>query len=332
MPSLTASEIPTLVRKFAIPISLAEYDQVPTIYPQLGNVQGVVGPDIDADYQGTRFKYAVGIQQHHDLQIGQAIRHGNMGEGYTVQCAFKKKGIALEIPREILSATNPHSKIRSLVEPFAAQAGENAAVEKDTIIAGMFQKGTLTAGDTTYFDNSYVGNADSNRGFIYDGLPWFDTAHTLQASTSTYSNHTVSAALTATTLDNAHILVSVTNAINERGDRIRNEPDILLTSRSLEGTARRVLESELLPGGTDNDINHVKGKFRLVINPFLTDDVDAWWLGNSKRGLNIYDSGAPMFETEYDPRTQTFLVTSVYYFGAVVTDARRWMNANKAAS
>ena len=332
MATISPTELPTVVRKFAIPISLAEYESIDRVYPMLGNVMPVVGPDIDADYQGTRFKYMVGVQKHYDMEIGQRIEAGNMGEGYTVQCAFKKKGISKEIPREMLVGTNPHSAIRALIEPFAQQCGENAAVEKDEFIAGMLQKGVLTAGSTKYFDNGYLDNTDANRGFIYDGLPWFDTAHTLQASTATYSNHTASATLSATTLDSAHVLVSVTNAINERGDRVRNEPDILVTGRSLEGTARRVLESELLPGGSNNDINHMKGKFRLVVNPYLTDNANAWWLGNSRKGINIYDSGAPTFETEYDPRTQTYIVTSVYYFGACVTDARRWTAQNIAAA
>ncbi len=332
MPSLTASEIPTLVRRYGIPVMAASYEQVNPVYPQLGTVMDVTGEDIDADFQGTRFTHLVGIQKHHDMTIGQEIKHGNMGEGPTVQCAFRKKGIGIRIPREIMNVTNPHAAIRRLVEPFARDAGENAGVEKDETIAGMFQKGTLTAGSTKYFDNGYVGNADSNRGFIYDGLPWFDTAHTLQASTSTYSNHAESLSLSASNLDTALTTATVTNAINERGVRIRNPINTLMVPRALEGTARSILESELLPGSQNNDSNYMRGRLQLVVNEFLTDDTDAWWIGHDRRGLYIYDSGAPTIEIEYDAATQSFLVTSVYYFGACAVDARAWYCANKAAS
>ena len=332
MPSISASEVPNLVRRFAIPVMAESYERVSPIYPMLGTVITDVVSGIDAPYQGHRFTHVIGTDRHQKTQIGATIPHGNMGEGYTVQCGIGKYGKALSIPREILTVSNPESAIRNLIEPFAAACGENATVEKDEFLAGMLQKGTLTAGSTQYFDNSYVGNTDANRGFVYDGLPFFDTAHTLSASTTTFSNHTASLALDATNLDTVLTTITTTNAINERGIQVRNDPDILVVGRALEGTARRVLESELLPGGANNDINPVRGKLRLVVNPFLTDDSDAWWVGHSMRGLRMYDSGAPGFETEYDAATQSFLVTSAYYFGACVDNVRPWYCANKAAS
>tara|TARA_R110000824_G_scaffold48475_6_gene136865 strand:+ start:913 stop:1911 length:999 start_codon:yes stop_codon:yes gene_type:complete len=332
MPSISASEVPNLVRRFAIPVMAESYERVGPIYPMLGTVIDDVVAGLDAPFQGTRYTHVIGTDRHERTQIGQAIPHGNMGEGYTVQCGIGKYSRALSIPREIMTVSNPESAIRDLIEPFAASCGENSTIEKDEFVAGMLQKGTLTAGSTKYFDNTYVGNTDANRGFVYDGLPFFDTAHTLSASSTTFSNHLASGALSATSLDTALTVMTTTNAINERGIQVRNDPDILVVGRAMEGTARRILESELLPGGGNNDINPVRGKLRLVVSPFLTDDSDAWWIGHSMRGIRMYDSGAPVFETEYDAATQSFLVTSAYYFGACVDNVRPWYCANKAAS
>lgn len=332
MASVTPSELPGLVAATGYPVLEESYDKQPIFYPAMGTVRGVDDPDITAPFMGHRELINPGMQRHAELSIGQELPAGNAFEGYTVYTKIKKFARRMDIPREMMESRNGAAEVASLVQKAALSWGALAPIQKDEIAAGLLQKGTLTAGSTKYFDGSFVGNADPNPGVIFNGLPFFDAAHTITGSSSTYDNIQDSLALNSTNLETVLSTIRVTNAVDERGEKILNEPNLLVVPVALEGTARRMMESELLPGGGNNDVNWLKGKLQVVANPYLTDDTDAWWVGHASRGLQFFDSGMPVLETQYDARTQTFCVTSTFYFGASVTDWRPWFCANKGDS
>ena len=184
-----------------------------------------------------------------------------------------------------------------------------------------------------FFDGSFPNNVDPNPTLIYDALPFFDTAHTISGGSSTYANHVVSSALSAANLQTALIEMTKTNAVNERGERIMIRPDVLMVPPGLEYTARVILQSGLLPGSANNDINAVAGSLNLVVNRALDDAASAssWWLVQSGRGLKIADSGAPRMRT-FAQENGDVTVLSEYEFGAAVTNWRYSYLANKAAS
>lgn len=332
MATVTPSELPSLVAETGYPVLEEAYDRQPHFYPMLGEVRPADGAELTAPKLGHRELINPGMQRHTEIEVGQEIPAGNTFEGYTVYTKIRKFARSMAIPREMMESANGRAQVTSLVAKAAKSWGELAAIQKDERAAGMLQKGTLTAGSALYFDGSFAGNADANPKFIYNGQPLFDTTQSVSGSTSTFANHTVSSALSATNLDTVLATMRVTNAIDERGEKILNEPNLLVVPVALEGTARRIMESELLPGGSNNDKNWLQGRLQVVANPYLTDDSDAWWVGHSDRGLQFFDSGMPVLETQYDARSQTWFVSSTFYFGASVKDWRPWYCCNKAAS
>lgn len=332
MASVTPSELPSLVAETGYPVLEEAYDRQPQFFPMLGEVRPADGADLTAPKLGHRELINPGMQRHAEIEVGQELPAGNAFEGYTVYTKIRKYARRMDIPREMMEAANGRAQVISMVQRAAMSWGELAAIQKDEFAAGMLQRGTLTAGSLKYFDGSFAGNADANPTVIFNGLPFFDTLHTITGSASTYSNHTASSALTATNLDTVLTTMRVTNAIDERGEKILNEPNLLVVPVALEGTARRIMESELLAGSGNNDTNWLQGRLTVIANPYLTDDADAWWVGHNSRGLQFFDSGAPVLETQYDARTQTWCVTSTFYFGGSVKDWRPWHNCNKAAS
>jgi hypothetical protein len=58
-------------------------------------------------------------------------------------------------------------------------------------------------------------------------------------------------------------------------------PDVLLIPPDLEYEARRLLQSTLIPGSANNDINVLNGSLRIVVSHYLTS-TSAWYVLKSK--------------------------------------------------
>ena len=81
----------------------------------------------------------------------------------------------------------------------------------------------------------------------------------------------------------------------------------------MEATARVLLNSQLLPGGANNDINIHQGTLGLLVSPFLTDtaSASAWWLKGTSPGLRFYEQGGgPAFRT-YENEKQNQIVVQL---------------------
>jgi phage major head subunit gpT-like protein len=329
--SVDVSQVSELVDNTGYPVLMESYEAAPLVYPSLGSI--VDPADLASPFYGEKGSVLEGMERFRERQDGQDIERSTFDTAYTWYQKCSQFARSITIPSRLLRSSDNLGKIGSLVTKAAAEWGEIARLQKEDHIAGMFQKGTLTAGSRQYFDGSFPGNVDPNPTTIYDGLPWYDTAHTLTGSAGTYANHIVSAALSAATLQSALIAMTDTNAVNERGERILIRPDVLMVPPGLEYTARVVLNSGLLPGGSNNDINAVEGALQLVVNRALSDAASAssWWIVQSGKGLRIADSGAPRMRT-VEHTNGDIEVIAEYEFGAAVTNWRYHYCANKAAS
>jgi hypothetical protein len=331
--ALDVSQVKELVANDGYEAMFESYDAAPIIYPLLGRI--IDPSDAGVPLYGDKGTVYMGHQRPLERLDGQEVKQSTSDEAYSWQCAIKQYSRGLRLPSRLLRSQGEGANraVKAQVLEWAQDVGQVSALTKDDHIAGMFQKGTLTAGSAQYFDQTYVGNADSNPTVIYDGQPWFDTAHTVAGSGSTYANHVVSAALTSATLQTGITTMSVTNAVNDRGDRISIRPNILLVPGGLRFTAETILNSALLPGSANNDVNPVAGALTLIPWAALTDAASAasWWLGQAGRGLRIYDSGAPrLWVVQEDNGDIT--INYEYTFGACVDQWRYWYCGNKAAS
>lgn len=334
--TLDPSQLPKYATNLGYEVVASEYSEAAAIYPRLGRVIPVAALS-DAPY-GHKAVGIVGAGTPTKRLDGQRVAAQSMGEGYPWQLACHEYADEIGIPDSLLEAADAQRRVTSLITEFVTTYSRAAIVQKETFVAGLFQKGTLSAGSTLYFDNGYVGNPDANAGKIYDGKPWFaasGNAHPFKQYTATGSegiNLVASQALTAANLDVAYRAINVTNAIDERGKRISLMPRKLVVPAALRTTALQILNSEMLPGSANNDINPNRGLVEPIINPYLTDNTDAWWLGTEDFGLTIVDSGAPVLKVYPDPATKTTMVQLSYRFGAAVHDWRMAYASNKATS
>ena len=329
--SVDVSQVTELVNNDGYAAMFEMYDSVVPVFPRLGRVINPLeaGVELYGD-KGTVFAAHERFKRRED---GQDIEASSTEKAYTWRCAIHQYSRGMVLPARLLRSNGAKDAVKAKILEFAQDRGEAAILDKEDIIAGMFQKGTLTAGSTMYFDNTYPGEADPNRGFIYDGLPWFDGDHTA-ISGSTYSNIVTSGALTQANLESSLATMQRTNAKNDRGDRIRIRANALLVpSGSMEYTARKTVQTPLVTGSNNNDINPIAGSLEVIPWAALDDTASAaaWWLGVLGRGLRIYDSGPPRLWV-MTRENGDLVVNCEYYFGAAVDNWRYWMANNKADS
>lgn len=101
-------------------------------------------------------------------------------------------------------------------------------------------------------------------------------------------------ALNEPNLEIAHQLAS--DQVDERGMKIAMNFDTLVVPRALELTAKKVLNSSHLPtsatttnkGFAENDINPLKGTYKLLVLDYLTDPTAWFLLDSAQHELNFF--------------------------------------------
>ena len=143
-----------------------------------------------------------------------------------------------------------------------------------------------------------------NNGFTvggYDGEPLFDSAHPLIKGGT--GDNVFDAILDDTEAIREGLML-MSSQTDEAGLKIQAKADRLIIPEDLEWTAYTLLNSALLPGTPNNDINAAKGLARLkpIVLSYLTDE-KAWFLQDSSlHELTFFWRAKPEFaeKTEFD--------------------------------
>lgn len=332
MSSIDLSAIPALLGQEMYPVSFQKYEDQPKMYPMLGEVE-----TIDLGFVGDKGTVVTNLGQPIRVRNGAEIEADTMEKAYTWYLAGHGFGRRIDIPLDNLAANDATSTVVAKLRRAAGDWGEAFATYKEEIVAGMFQKGTLSAGDINYFDGTFEGQDDPYPTKIYDNKPWFaatGNGHPLSAHSATPFNLTVSLALSQTNLQTVLTTMSDTNAIDDRGRKVLINPNTLLVPKGLEFTARTIINSSQVAGSANNDANVIQGALDVMPWRFLADSASsaAWWVGQRGKGLRIKDSGAPVLSYSVDEKKRTISFIAFGRFGAAVTDWRFWYAANKATS
>lgn len=334
--AMSATQITELVERTAYPLMRDKYDEIAPVYPEICEVLPAgmaLAPEV---LYGERLDSFVGVGEPDEVPYGQESPERSGASGWKVYLKVARHAQHVALPYELIAAADAIGRVTSLVTEFAAAQGHQAILKKERLVARMVQKGTLAAGDEI-FDGSFAGEPDPYQKKIYDNTPFFNTAHPLKVGSGTYSNLTVSAALSQSTLQAAHTLMASTSAVDERGDPVVVMPDTLLVpDNDLRFTAQVLVESLGKTGSANNDINPLRGTYRVLPWRFLTDDSDAWWLAGTgpgnKRAIRVRDSGVPVLEVIDDPIKRVIRVEAGFYFGLAVQNWRTMSANNKATS
>lgn len=322
--------IQSLIAKTGRGIILPAYAEVTPIHTRLATVRAI---DSSTGYEGRADDVMEEVGRLERRADGQPVDMDRPGRVGVAAVKFNKYARGLTIPQRqaqaLADSPNPEAAMMDYLQAQISEWGVEAARNRDIYISGMMENGVLSAGNVEYFDNSYAGFVDPNPGFIYDGVAWFATNHPLRSGTR--SNLNVSAPLTLANLDAARIQFSSTNAVNHRGRRIQIFPDTLVVPPALESTAIQLVGSQALPGTAQNDVNPQAGRYQIVVNPYLSSST-GWFLARAQYGTEIWSSGAPDIETDYDAKTREFILTVEALTGGRVTNWRGMIANNYAAS
>ena len=157
------------------------------------------------------------------------------------------------------------------------------------------------------FNSAYTGG---------DGVELCATNHPRFAGGANWANELATAAdLSQTALEQAYI--DIGKWTDDRGLRIAVRPTKLIIPVDLEFEAMRILKSAYEPGGSQNDINPMYGRFDPIINHFLTD-TDAWFLRtNVGDGMKCFTRRGMQFgmDNDFDTENAKYKATERYSFG-----------------
>lgn len=322
MSSIDPSQIPGLVTDAGYPVMLERYAQEQALRGEIFEVESITGTE-----QGMTGRVIVGADEPAVIAMGADSHARTVDEGYQWFSRVIKLAEHIVIREEEYRNPNASAILTGQIASASGRFGEGFQRKKEALAAEIFLYGSYTAGRLDVFDGSYAGHVDPYPKFIYDGKPFFAASgngHPLFLDSATTKVNQDANALSAANLESARILMTRTNAVDEAGQLIRIDPNLLLVPPELEQSADVILGSTQAPGSANNDINVQRGRYRRLTWRFLTD-IDAWFLGTAKRGVKLLDSGDPMISVSMPhPTTGDVTVRFTSYFGRCVTDWRYW--------
>ena len=188
---------------------------------------------------------------------GSAIAYDNAQEAFTARYNHETIALGFSVTEEAIE-DNLYDSLSARYTKALARA---MAYTKQVKAASVINNG---------FNNGYVGG---------DGVSLFSTAHPLVNGGTNANTPTTQVDLNETSLEAAVIQIAAWT--DERGLLIAAKPRKLIVPPALMFVAKRLLDTELRVGTTDNDINAIKQMGAIpegyTVNHFLTDN-NGWYL------------------------------------------------------
>ena len=188
---------------------------------------------------------------------GQAIQYDNAQEAWTARYNHETIALGFSITEEAVE-DNLYDSLSSRYTKALARA---MAYTKQVKAASILNNG---------FSAAATGG---------DGVSLFSSAHPLVSGGTNSNTFTTQADLNETSLEAA--VIQIAGWTDERGLLIAAKPRKLIVPPGLMFVAKRLLDTELRVGTTDNDINALKAMGSIPegykVNHFLTD-TNAWFL------------------------------------------------------
>jgi len=319
MAGVRRSDFTEAMKKDAYGYFWEAYEQKAPVYENIFDV-------VESDAAYEKFTTAIGMGDLLEKPEGEDLQIDAPMEGYTVICKNRTFGRIARFSKESIE----DNQRGSLVQQAVSSWGKAYLRTKEKFYAKFFNKGAMTAGNDVF--NNTIANVidDPSGNLIYDGKPFFSTAHPDKVG-NTYSNYNASNALTESNLKTVYLTYTSTNNRDERGNVIELTPDVILIPPALKFTAQVLLNTTLIPGSADNDINVLRGLVDSLEWSYL-DDTDGWFLGQRKAGLMATMRQDPVIDAWQDETNLDYFVSINCRYGGVVTNWRYWIANNIASS
>jgi hypothetical protein len=195
---------------------------------------------------------------------GQAIAYDNAQEAFTARYNHETIALGFSITEEAVEDNLYDSLSARYTKSLARAMAYTKQVKAASVINNGFNGSYLGGDGVTLFGN----NSSSTR-----------VGHPLVSGGVNYNSPTTGVDLNETSLENAVIQIAAWT--DERGLLIAAKPRKMIVPPALMFVAKRLLDTELRVGTTDNDINALKQMGAIpegyTVNHFLTDS-NGWYL------------------------------------------------------
>jgi len=168
--------------------------------------------------------------------------------------------------------------------------------------------------------NDFVIGFIRDNGAIYDEKALFHADHD-NIGSSALSESSLSAAVTA-----------MREQTSEKGNPLNIEPGYLLVPPELEFTAKKLVNSTLVPGSSYNDINVLQGMMEVLVEPLLTD-ANNWYVIAKASSIQTIEMGflggreTPEILVKEDFERDVIWYKGRIVFGGAVMDYRGFYGA-----
>jgi len=200
---------------------------------------------------------------------GQAIAYDNAQEAYTARYNHETIALGFSVTEEAIE----DNLYDSLSKRYTKALARAMAYTKQVKGAAVVNNG---------FNASYAGG---------DGVALFSTAHPLVSGGTNSNTFSTSPDLNETSLEAATIQIA--GWTDERGLLIAAKPRKLVIPPNNMFVAKRLLDTELRVGTSDNDINALKSMGTIAegfkVNHFLTDTHGWYILTDVPNGLKMFE-------------------------------------------
>ena len=279
----------------------------------------------DAAYE--QFTSAIGLGELLEKPEGEDLQADAPLESYTIVCKNRSYGRLTRFSYETVADAK---KTGNILERTVGTWGRMVPITKDKFYVKFFNEGAKTAGNDVFNNTITSVVTDSTSDLIYDGKAFFSTSHASKIGT-TYVNYTETRSLTKSNLETTYGTYAFTNNRDERDEIVQITPDTLLIPPALRFTAQVILNTSLLPGSMDNDINPMAGIVSVTEWAQLSDS-DGWFLGKKKMGLMATDREDVTLDFWMDETSKDYFASIFTRFGGCVTNWRYWYACNIATS
>jgi len=228
---------------------------------------------------------------------GQAIAYDNAQEAWTARYNHETIALGFSITEEAVE----DNLYDSLSSRYTKALARGMAYTKQVKAASIINNG---------FSSLYAGG---------DGVPLFSTAHPLVSGGTNSNTQATAADLNETSLEAAVIQIAAWT--DERGLLIAAKPRKLIVPPALMFVAKRLLDTELRVGTTDNDINALKAMGSIPegykVNHFLTDTNGYYLMTDVPNGLKHFVRSplANSMDGDFDTGNVRYKARERYSFG-----------------
>lgn len=177
-------------------------------------------------------------------------------------------------------------ELYGVINKMAEDLGNAGKTKVETDAASIFNSG--------FSYSATAGDVNNN----YDGKALFASDHPYEGGKAGTQSNLITGALSDTKLKEA--ITSMRTLLDNGGKKIIFTPDTIVVPPQLEWLAMELTKSAQKVGTSDNDINTLAGRLKVVVYDYLTDS-DAWFVLDSRRhGLNFFWRVNPEFDKAKD--------------------------------